>query len=1087
MLRVCHSNRLEVLLDALARRLVDVDGGAGSGTAPDPFEPELIVVPNQGMARWLSQQLALRTGVSANLEFPLPATFFWRVLTAWLPDAPDQQVYQRDALAWRIFRLLPGLLGEPAFAELRRYLDSDDAQLRRFELASELAGLFDQYLVYRHDLCLAFEAGAADDDWQATLWRALSGEVGSAHRARLVADFAVAAGGGPPSAGALPDRLSLFAVGGLAPVQVEMLGALAEHREVGLYYLNPCREYWADVEGERHQARRRARASRAGLPDPTGLLDIGNPLLASFGHAGQVFLDQLLELGGEHDDRFVDPREASLLAHLQRDILELADRRTPDPDARTALAAGDRSLLVHGTHGPLREVQVLHDRLLDLFETLPGLEPKDILVMAPDMEAYAPYVAAVFGTAEDGMRIPWSVADRTPAAGQSLAEAIGTLMALPRSRLAVTEVLSLLAVPAVARRFAVSAAARERITGWVVDSGVRWGLDQHARGDLGLPAERQNSWAFGLDRLFLGYAMPPEWADQPCGPVLAYPDLDPGEADLLGALQALIDALADWRERLAVPRTAAQWAEQLNGLLEAFFALEDDAEIDLVETLREAIAGTVDSQRIAAVDEPIGIDLVRSIVGAAIKEPAGAHGFLTGRTTFCNMVPMRSIPHRVIAILGMNGDAFPRAQRPSSFDRIQREPRRGDRSRRRDDRYLFLECLLAARDAVHISWTARDARDNGVRVRSPVVDELLDYLDAAFCLPGSDLSSDRPSDLLVVEYPLQPFGSTQFDGADPRLASHSARWCAAARALGAAADQPFCGAPLAPPDPALRVVAVADLLRFLRDPAGWFLAARLGLRLPRLDDAPLDSEPFVVEAGLERYRLRDTLLDLRDGGQRDAATLAVVRAAGRLPHGALGEQVAAAQLTEVDALLGRLANYRGEPVAPVELDLALGPFRLQGELRGLGDSGLVFARPTDLKPKDRLAAWVWHLLLCALAPPGVQPRTVQVGTDQTLELGAVERPAEPLADLLDLYWDGLSRPIPFFPDSSYAWFDRRSMAEVDKQWHGSGAWPGERDALAVRMAFRGTEPLGSEFRAIAERVYRPLHAVAQLHKAGQEP
>lgn len=1075
VLRTHHSNRLEVLVETLAARLLTA--------GPDPFEPEVVVVPNQGMARWVSQRLALRNGIVAQVDYPLPATFFWRMLKAWLPKAPDQDAYQRGALAWRLFRLLPGLIDSPPFQDLKRYLDAEVSDLRRFELAAQLADLFDQYLIYRPDLCRAFEEGGGEGDWQAILWRIMANEIGSAHRASLLAelDRAVSLGAGPVLP--LPPRVSLFGVGSLAPVQVQMLGALSRYTDVALYYLSPCREYWADVAEPRQLARRRARASRAGLADPTGMLDIGNPLLASLGHAGQAFLDQLLELGGADEDHFVAPVGDSLLAHLQRDILDLADRRAQEPTARTPISDHDLSFRVHGAHGPLREVQVLHDRLLDLFAALPGLEPRDIVVMAPDMALYAPYVDAVFGTAEKPLRIPWAIADRKPGADQSLAGAITALMALRHSRLPATEVLALLAVPAVQRRFAISERVRERLAQWIADTGIRWGLDEGTRRELELPAERLNTWAFGLGRLFLGYAMPTEWAEAPYRDLLPYPDIDVDEVEALGVLQSLIDALAEWRRQLASPRVASDWAEAINRLLETFFVFAEDAELTLVDSIRSVLGQLVRQQDIAGVEDPLSADLVAAILRQALDEPAGAHGFLTGRTTFTNMVPMRSIPHRVVAILGMNGDAFPRSQCTLSFDRIAAEPRRGDRSRRRDDRYLFLECLLAARGAIHISWTARSARDNTACAPSVVVAEVLDYIDASFRLPGVA----KPTDALVIHHPLQPFSQEHFDGTRSSVASHSSRWCAAARAAIDGTATPFITTPLADPDPALRRVELADLLRFLGDPAGYFLRQRLGLRLPHREDAQTDEEPFVIPAGLERYALRSALLEGRQRAHGPEQIIATLRAMGALPHGALGEQEALAQLQIVDNLMARGAKWSGANMAPVEVDLAIGLFRLQGELHHLTDSGLLLSRPARLKPKDRLAAWVRHLVLCALAPGGVALRTAYVAEDYTLVLSAVDDPGAVLANLLDLYWEGLTHPIPFFPASSFAWLEKGTEEAVEAQWLGGANGAAEGDSLAVRIAFRGLTPFGEAFKVYAQRVYRPLLAVSTLIRASQEP
>ena len=377
MLLIHHSNRLEILLRALRTFL--------AATPADPFAPEQIVVQNQGMARWVVQQLAEQEGIAANMAFPLPASFVWRVFRAWMPELPERSAFDREQLAWRIYARLPARLAEPAFAELAGYLAGEPRALKRWQLARRIADVFDRYLVYRPDLVLDWEAGA-EAHWQACLWRDLAAETPGPHRARLLAELSAAfrACRPPLLPELLPQRVAFFGLTALPPAYCGVLEGLGAHCDVHLFLLNPCREYWADIVDEGGRSRRRARALAAGQPDPGALLDLGNPLLAAFGHTGQAFLDQVLELSGESSEQFIDPGDATLLSRLQQDILDLRDPRKSDPAQRAVLDPADRSLSMHCCHSPLREVQVLHDRLLAFFETLtePPLEPRDILVMA---------------------------------------------------------------------------------------------------------------------------------------------------------------------------------------------------------------------------------------------------------------------------------------------------------------------------------------------------------------------------------------------------------------------------------------------------------------------------------------------------------------------------------------------------------------------------------------------------------------------------------------------------------------------------------------------------------------------------------
>jgi exodeoxyribonuclease V gamma subunit len=1072
MLHVHHSNRLERLLDELAT--------VTAAPPADPFAPEPVVVQNPGMARWLAQCLAERQGIAANLDFPLPASFFWSVLEAWFPDLPAEAPLDRESLLWRVMAVLPGLLDQPAFREPAGYLAGEPAEQKLLQLCRRVADLFDQYLVYRPDRVLAWEAGE-EDHWQAALWRAVAADARGDHRAARLEDFGVAALS--PPARPLPERVSLFGLTALPPAYLEMLSGVAAHTEVHLFLLNPSREYWADLVSERSRARRQARALREGTTDTSGLLDVGNPLLASLGHAGQEFLDLLLERDGEHHEHFVEPEGEGLLVRLQRDLLELRDGRSPDPGGRETVSAGDASIRVHVCHGRMREVQVLHDALLAMFDAIPGLTPRDVVVMAPDIDAYAPLVDAVFGAAEDHHQIPWSVSDRRVSAGQPALAAFLQLLALGRSRLAASEVLALIEVPAVQRRFGLTAAGLARIRGWVADSGIRWGLDGAMREALELPGEEANTWAFGLRRLFLGYALPPGEAlwqgHAPC------PDVEGGEAVWLGVLQELVGRLAHWRGELARPRPAAHWQASLNGLLADFLAPDEDEE-PAVQALRDALDRLASGAAAAGLDRDLGIETVAAWLTDALAQTSPVSRFLTGRVTFCNMVPMRSLPFRVVCLIGLNDTDFPRDQRPAGFDLIAREPRRGDRSRRRDDRYLFLEALLSARDRLHLSYVGRDARDNGERVPSVLVSELLDYLERAYRPKGAD--SIRP--LLRVEHPLQPFSPRCFDPGEPRLLSYAGHWLAAAQVETAAGEAPFADRLLDPPEGDDGVVELRDLMEWLVNPARWFLTRRLGLKLPQEAEVPEDVECFDLEA-LAGYGLRQSLLigAVAEEGLDDL--LPLLRAGGALPHGAVGELVLRETAESAEALAARVRPRLAAGGEAEELDLALGPLRVRGWLPPPGRDGPLRFRPAKLKAKDRLRAWVLHLGACALHPEEAV-ETVHVAQDKTLVLGSVADPGPLLADLLGAYARGQREPLPFFPETSLA-LAAEAGEPTGKVW---AAWEGERNPgaesrdAAVAIAWRGRHPLQeadlAEVAATAERIWGPCLAASTLIDAKKD-
>lgn len=1070
MFHIHHSNRMEWLLDALA----DVCGEAPA----DPFEAEQVVVQNPGMARWLALGLAERTGVAANLEFPLLATFVWRLYAGQLDAVPEQSPLDREVLLWRLMTLLPAQLEDPAYAPLRHYLRGADEPLRRYQLACRIADLFDQYLVFRAERVLAWETGE-EGHWQARLWRTLCAGGRPSHRARLYAAFGERARTGALRRGDLPVRVSLFGLTAIPPAYIEVLRAIAEVIDVHLFVLNPSLNYWGDIVDERMLARLRARRARLGRTGEADHLSVGNPLLASLGQQGRDLVDLLHAGASEDHERYAPPERLDLLGLLQLDILLLQTRGDGEGEQPPLpLAPEDRSVQVHSAHGPMREVQILHDRLLALFEDCEGLTPRDIVVMAPDIDAYAPYVEAVFGAAPSERHIPWSIADRHAAAESPLAATLATLLALPQSRLTVSEVLTLLEDAAVMRRLGLDDGGLERVRRWVREANIRWGLDAGMRAELGLPAEDAASWAFGLRRLLLGYAMPPNEGRLFAG-IAPYTDIEGNEARDLGLLADFIERLGAWRTRLAQPRTAAAWADTLGALLDDCL-LPDEDETRFLQQVREVLETLRGHCQVAGFAEDIELAVVRDHLRGRLEDAHGGQAFLDGRVSFCNMVPMRSIPFRVVCLLGMNDGDYPRVQRPLGFDLIAEQPQRGDRSRREDDRYLFLEALLSAREVFYVSYVGRDIRSNAERVPSVLLGELLETIERGFRAP--DGGAVHPC--VVVEHPLQPFSPRYFTD-DECLFSYAAEWLPASAHAGIGA---FLGEPLPEPvaDGVLpwRELELGELAVFLVHPARYLLERRLGIYLREYDAQAEDSEAFALDH-LGIWQLKSQALALALSGHEAGELRARALADGSLPSAGFGEQAFAHAVEAVPAFADALRTLGAEaPSETLELDRVFGDCRLRGWVRGVGAGGLLRYRPGKLRAQDRLRLWLEHLVLNALVPSGVEPVSVFRAEDRMLRLGPVADAVDRLADLVDLFRAGWCAPLPFFPETSLVYAERllrrgedasEARMAAEKVWRGSDFAAGDGDDAYNQLAFRGRDPLlGAGFAELARRVYEPL-------------
>ncbi|MFZ0612133.1 MAG: exodeoxyribonuclease V subunit gamma [Desulfobacterales bacterium] len=1068
-LKIYTGNRLEILADRLAEVVRE--------PLATVLETETVIVQSRGMERWLSMALARRNGVCANMAFPFPNAFLDGLFRRFLPELPDPSPFAPPILAFRIMKCLPAFLKRPAFADLNRYLADDAQGVKLYQLAVRVADLFDQYLVFRPDMIRQWERGlageASDSLWQAELWRELSSGREKIHRAYLHRHLLMRLNTLAAGTDGLPSRISVFGISYLPPFHLQALVGLARIRPVYLFLLNPCREYWADIMSRRDMHRLMQEKHRRRVAAETLHMEQGHPLLASLGALGKDFLYSISALDAPIEECFVPVEERSLLSRLQADIYYLRDHPDPAPAAQSAAPAA-ASIQIHACHGPLREIEVLHDRLLALFEAFPDLRPRDVIVMTPDITAYTPYIHAVFDTQTDtGHRIPYSIADQAPGSKPGVLRSFLSLLDLKGSRFETTRILDLLASPGIKERFGLTAADLTTIERWVAAVNIRWGRDAAGRLRLGLPGLAENTWQAGIDRMLLGYAMPGDDRVMFAG-ILPYDHIEGGEALVLGLFVAFLHHLFEWSERLEASLAPRAWRDVLTGLLDRFIAVdeEDEPEAQHLRRCLEDFGGMEDHAGFTA---PLTLEAVRCHLERSLEGPHGAGGFIAGGVTFCAMLPMRSIPFEVVCLVGLNSVAFPRDDIPLGFDLMARFPRPGDRSRRRDDKYLFLEALVSAGRVFYISYVGQSVQDNSDIPPAVVVSELIDAIESACGISPAEL---------VVRHPLQAYSPRYFDSSDPALFSYSVEnFLAAAGPVADDGPRPFFSGPLPPPPEEWQDLSVEQLARFYSQPARFLVQQRLGIFLGDTGILAADKENFTLDA-LDAYRIREDLMTLRTAGRDLAGHFPIQRAKGGLPQGVIGRLSYNELKNQTDEFAARLLEITGDqPAETLPVDLRISGIRLAGTLEGLYPQGRIQVRFARRRARDYLSAWVYHLVMCAVRPNGRVPATTLVGEDGIACFRPVDRPDAILAELLAIFSEGLCRPLPFFPDLSLLFLKlvtekgrpaQDAVETVRKDWLGSDFQRGVSQDPYYRLCFGDGDPFDEKFQELAEKILTPL-------------
>ena len=1101
-LQLCASNRLEALAAQLAEQMRREPG--------DPLAAERIVVPHATLGRWLRLALASELGIAANLRIELPAEFAWATMRDTVPTLAREQPFAPASLRWRIQEQLKGWQGDDD--PLGRYLRAEHApasrpgvaaassERRRFALADRLAVVYDRCLLYRPDWIRAWQRGETPH-WQARLWQLLTSDAqGPAHWVDAIDAFMAAVGDGRQAANAGSEdggeqlelalkpstltrpRASFFGIVGLSPTYLDLLRCAARLMDVHLYMLSPCREFWADVRSARERAaasraRRERGESAAALEAPME----SNELLSLWGRPARDMQALLAdELGvGDPIEIYRDADAVTRLGVVQQDILELrsADEAADGNDhAPHDIAGEDDSLQIHVCHTAMREAEVLHDRLLAIFDAHPDIQPADVLMLAPALEDYASAIEAVFASADV---VPVDVGRRRRRDNAAV-KAFLDILALPGSRYGSSAVLAPLRTRSVQLRFGIDEADLPTLRGGLESAGIAWGIDAEHLAALGMTPTASHTWREGLRRLLLGYAIGDDTAT--VQGVVASPlrrggiDGSTGEYEQLGGLLRYLEqlfALAAWMEEERSPQA---WAEALRtDVVAAFFA--DRPGLEEVDAVANLIDEFEQECRLADCAAPISFEALRSAIAALGDQSMRSVARLADGATLGRLASGQIFPAKVICLVGMNDRAFPRHPSETSFDPMAEDGRRiGDRDPRDEDRFAFLEALLAARRFFIVTYTGRDVREDAALPASIVVNELTEYLSTRF--PNWAQAGCE------TVHPLQPFSVRYFDGASGLFSFSQAMADAAsaadtggAMATGGDAPRRLRGV-LPEVETPLRAgeVALDDLLRFAAGPVEFFFRNRLRMTLRLEDDAMRDDEPLVLD-GLQTWQVKNRLLAMEQAGLPDAAAVPILLAKGALQQSNLGRVECRERTLEVAQLADALAPYREHLEAPpLDVDVQVGDICLSGAVVGYHADELVAHRVGRLRSKDYIDAWLRLLcLVCTVERPMC---AVLLGVGQDVEHLQIQSPDANTARCYLAQWfkawaRGWRAPLPFFPSTSWEWI-AGGPYDAHQAWVANAYGDGQ-DSYN-RLAFPDG-PLGDEtFETLAKELLEPLKA-----------
>ena len=1049
MFALYTSNRTEVLAEQLASVISETGG-------QDLFTKALFLVQSREMERMLGHFLADRFGVWGNSKYLLPMQFIEHVCRTLKLDL-DSGAFDRSVLTWRLELLLRDL-EDQALLPLKMYLSGPHRDLKRYQFARQLANLYDQYQIMRPELIRAWDAGQrltsnSTEGWQLYLWQQLREGSSITHRGEVISSLIDHLEKHQQQVPEELQRVFVFGLHTLPPQFLRILSGLATGADVHLFLLAPCALYWGDMES------RRLKIAREPDDEMWPNSNSFHPLLVGLGRQGADFQELLLEQVEElvdGPDLFVSHDEQSEMPMLYRLQNGLLAGNVVEPDGTATYPEDNDSVIIVSCHSRMREVAVLKDQILKWLTDDAELGLHDIVVMAPDIQRYAELIPALFRD------VPHDISDCRKRRDNRYVEIFLQFLELFRGRFTGTEIVSLLDQPEVGETFAIGPAELETIKYWLRDVGIRWGLSGEQRLQDGLAQFDAGTYDFGLERMLLGLAT---GSNDPVDSLIPYGEMEGGDAELLGRFCEFIEVIELSRKKVNKVQNLNDWSSSLHDLAHLLFGTSDSADFIV---LHEMLAGLSDPAATYH-DKLLEFEVIRKWFEFE-AEATTSVDFLRGRLTFCSMLPMRSIPFKVICLLGLNDGEFPKQDRFLPFNLLTEHYKKGDRSQRADDRYQFLEAILAARSRLYISYLGQSIRTNAPIPPSPVVAELIEAIE------------QHGGSITVQHHPLQPFDGSYFSS-ESEFFSHDSYYCRTAQSLRASpaelTDRWFLEKIERPINNHL---GLADLVEFVANPQRFFVRRILQMTLRTEAELLEISEPFTLGA-LERYMVSQEFVELLLYDRDTDRFFAELQQRQLWPLGYPGRHQFQKFHAELEEFAVRVEEHSlGMRLENHEFDIQVGSSRLSGVVENRFEQGQLIYRYGNLSGRDLLRGWLYHLAL-GLGGARNGP-TKMVMKDARVLIGSDSGTIDNLEVVLELYRAGCRIPSNFFTEAAFAYCQQlianrsrgrtdpltKAIKKIDTQIDN-----GYAEELSILFAEpRGPDLLNSEFVAICHDFMLPI-------------
>jgi len=1024
LIKINHSNDLNRLFSKLSDQI--------TLNRENLLSPIKIVIPVAGIKKWLLLKFADKFGVTPNIEFLYPNNFINNIL-----EIHDETLTKSDIL-WIVADILKNESKDlKCINILKNRFANDIKDGKLYHLSYLISDIFEQYLLLRVDLIKKWSEGNicypkfSHEEWQKELFLEVWRRSGKKIFTDFLSDFY------SKKDRQIGSTYHFFAISNIPPIYFNIIEALSYRgSQIIFYFLNPSKDKMWHTDITEKSAEKIS--IKTGVDAEESLyFEKGNDLLISFGKLGKTFLKAISSITNdpEGESDFVENENSTqltLLRKIQNDILlNISEIKQTKEVEQPSATENDDSLQIHSLYSEFREVEALYNYLLNLFNENPSLQAEDIAVMAVDINTYAPFISAIFGTKG---KIPYTIADTLILEDDIVVKTFFSILDLRNSRFEFNRVFEIVEIPIVAQKFNLSLTDIQLLKEWFYETGIRWGIDSDFRKNFIKEVSDQNTWKFGIDRVTLSLIYESE---EPFDNILPLPFISVANSDIISNFLIFLDMLFDLIKcKLIGSKPIKDWSKIFKDILKNFF--DTDPKYLNSETILENCIKKLNSDNI---NIDIGADFVINYLKGELSSERATFNFLNRGVTFCEMIPMRSIPFQVISLLGMNDDKFPRRSRNIGLNIINQYPESGDRSIRDNDKYLFLETVISAKSKLYISYIGKDIKSNKEKNPSIFIDELRDYIKIRF--------GEEKSNKIIYHHPMNSTDTTYFTENSTFKSFFEEDFKAAQSCINRdrvnksdTDENKFENFINTIQIPKQEETSLNDLITFFKNPVKFFLNRNLNIYFDNSSKTFEDTEPFELSP-LDIYKTKTEII-LSDKLKEN------IKMSGIIPHGNIGNAIIDKINFDVASIRnkiqditnkGKLENLTGEVKSKNN-------FKVSVNLNNIYHGGMLFIFPKDSKKdigKNLIEAWISHIFMLIIKKQlpdksNYPSTTFLFFNDLTVWFNEI-RNCEDIADrIINIFQNGMKNIIDFEINIGYSYIKKSKKNNSNKDTNIKNDW-----------------------------------------------